>query len=70
MAGRPDIVLQKYGAAIFVHGCFWHRHGCRSHNDSNALRTCQSSRLTKFRENIERDRRNVERIGELKAGEL
>jgi DNA mismatch endonuclease, patch repair protein len=23
---RPDIVLRKYKTAIFVHGCFWHRH--------------------------------------------
>jgi DNA mismatch endonuclease (patch repair protein) len=28
--GRPDIVLPKHRAAVFVHGCFWHRHqGCR-----------------------------------------
>lgn len=28
--GRPDLVLPKYRAVIFVHGCFWHRHeGCR-----------------------------------------
>ncbi len=28
--GRPDIVLPKYRAVVFVHGCFWHRHkGCR-----------------------------------------
>jgi len=24
--GKPDIVLPKYRTAIFVHGCFWHRH--------------------------------------------
>lgn len=29
LPGRPDIVLRKYRAAIFVHGCFWHGHGCR-----------------------------------------
>lgn len=30
MPGTPDIVLPKYRAAIFVHGCFWHGHpGCR-----------------------------------------
>lgn len=28
LAGKPDIVLKKYHAAIFVHGCFWHRHDC------------------------------------------
>lgn len=28
--GRPDLVLPKHRAVIFVHGCFWHRHeGCR-----------------------------------------
>lgn len=28
LAGKPDIVLRKYKAVIFVHGCFWHGHGC------------------------------------------
>jgi DNA mismatch endonuclease (patch repair protein) len=28
--GRPDLLLPKHQAAVFVHGCFWHRHqGCR-----------------------------------------
>lgn len=28
--GHPDIFLRKYNTAIFVHGCFWHRHlGCK-----------------------------------------
>lgn len=28
--GRPDMYLAKYRTAIFVHGCFWHRHqGCK-----------------------------------------
>jgi DNA mismatch endonuclease (patch repair protein) len=29
LAGKPDIVLRKYRAIVFIHGCFWHRHGCR-----------------------------------------
>ena len=30
LPGSPDLVLVKYRVAIFVHGCFWHRHaGCR-----------------------------------------
>ena len=28
LPGRPDLVLSKYSAAILVHGCFWHAHGC------------------------------------------
>lgn len=26
--GKPDFVLSKYSAAVFVHGCFWHGHDC------------------------------------------
>ena len=30
LPGKPDIVLVKYRMAVFVHGCFWHRHpNCR-----------------------------------------
>ena len=30
LPGKPDIVLAKYRAIIFVHGCFWHgHHGCK-----------------------------------------
>src|SRR5438105_8729529 len=54
LAGRPDIVLPKYKTAIFVHGCFWHRHrGCH-------LAYHPKSRVWfwrgKFRMNIRRDR--------------
>lgn len=28
LPGRPDIVLPKYRAVVFVHGCFWHGHFC------------------------------------------
>jgi DNA mismatch endonuclease (patch repair protein) len=30
LPGKPDIVLPKFKTALFVHGCFWHRHpGCK-----------------------------------------
>ena len=28
LPGCPDIVLARYRAVIFVHGCFWHGHEC------------------------------------------
>ena len=60
LAGKPDIVLPKYSSAIFVHGCYWHRHrGC-----SNA--TTPSTRADfwneKFRRNVERDEENVRQL--------
>jgi len=31
MFGKPDIILKKYNAVIFIHGCFWHGHmGCKN----------------------------------------
>lgn len=28
LPGKPDIVLPRWRAVIFVHGCFWHGHDC------------------------------------------
>ena len=28
LPGKPDIVLPRYHAVVFVHGCFWHGHDC------------------------------------------
>ena len=28
LPGRPDLIFTKFGAVLFVHGCFWHGHNC------------------------------------------
>jgi DNA mismatch endonuclease (patch repair protein) len=28
LPGTPDLVFPKHRAVVFVHGCFWHGHGC------------------------------------------
>src|ERR1700735_2034876 len=28
LPGTPDLVFPRLKCAIFVHGCFWHGHGC------------------------------------------
>lgn len=28
LPGKPDLVLPRHRVVIFVHGCFWHGHGC------------------------------------------
>ncbi|TSA79960.1 DNA mismatch endonuclease Vsr [Deinococcus detaillensis] len=28
LPGKPDLVFPRYRAVLFVHGCFWHMHGC------------------------------------------
>ncbi len=53
VTGRPDLVLPKYRAAVFVHGCFWHRHeGCRY---ATTPATRQEFWQAKFSANVARD---------------
>ncbi len=54
LPGKPDIVLPRYRTAIFVHGCFWHRHeGCQfAYNPKSRTEFWQG----KFQRNVERDR--------------
>lgn len=28
LPGRPDVVLPKWNAVVFINGCFWHMHDC------------------------------------------
>ena len=39
LPGKPDLVLPKYRAVIFINGCFWHGHKCQKHipYDNNAF---------------------------------
>ena len=59
LPGKPDLVLPKYNAVIFVHGCFWHAHGC-------ILFKWPKTRKDFWREKISgnkvRDERNVKEL--------
>lgn len=60
LPGTPDIVLSKYKVAIFVHGCFWHRHpGCKyaTNPDQNRNRWQE-----KFSHNVERDKKQIKQL--------
>lgn len=63
LPGKPDLVLSKYKVAIFVHGCFWHRHQDCKH--ASTPRTRPDFWQEKFRKNRERDSRNVRHLEEL-----
>ena len=56
LPGRPDVVLPKYRTAIFVHGCFWHRHlDCRNATTPSTRREFWQDKLDG---NVSRDVRN------------
>lgn len=54
LPGTPDIVLPRWRTAVFVNGCFWHRHaGCPR---ANTPASRQDYWLPKLARNVERDR--------------
>lgn len=55
MPGKPDIVLKKYKAVIFVNGCFWHGH--RNCVKSNLPKTNTQFWKIKIDKNVERDKK-------------
>ncbi len=57
LPGRPDIVLPARGSVVFVHGCFWHGHGC-AHGVIEA-KTNAAFWATKIAANRARDRRKA-----------
>jgi len=59
LPGSPDIIFPRYKAVVFVHGCFWHRHGCKA---TTTPGTNVDFWLKKFDENIARDRRHNETL--------
>lgn len=62
LPGKPDIVLSKYKTVIFVHGCYWHRHGCK-YSSTPATRT--EFWNVKFEKNIQRDIDNVRKLKDM-----
>ncbi len=63
LPGRPDIVLPRHRVALFVHGCFWHRHeGCRFTTTPEANADFWR---TKFARNVTRDALNENRLESL-----
>ena len=62
LPGKPDIVLPKWGIAVFVHGCFWHGHKdcCEGHIPKSNARYWGP----KLAKNKQRDIENVKKLRE------
>lgn len=60
LPGSPDIVFPSRKTALFVHGCFWHRHGgCRL---TYMPKSNQSFWSAKFARNVERDEEAMDQL--------
>jgi DNA mismatch endonuclease (patch repair protein) len=64
LPGKPDMLFPRYGAVLFIHGCFWHGHG----PDCNLFRWPQSREdfwRQKIQKNVERDDAQIRSLLEL-----
>jgi DNA mismatch endonuclease (patch repair protein) len=57
--GSPDFANRRAGWVLFVHGCFWHRHGCRATTTPTRNREFWEA---KFARNVARDLRTAEAL--------
>ena len=57
LPGRPDLVFPARQKIVFVHGCFWHRHRCKSGRSLPATR--RRFWMKKLSDNTARDRRTM-----------
>lgn len=61
LPGKPDVYLSRYKAALFINGCFWHRHeGCRF---ATSPKSNEDFWESKFNRNVERDKAVYEKLG-------
>lgn len=63
LPGKPDIVLPKHNAVVFVHGCFWHRH--ENCNVASVPKSNTEFWLAKFTRNMQRDETVSQRLKDL-----
>jgi DNA mismatch endonuclease (patch repair protein) len=60
LPGSPDMANRSRRWAVFVHGCFWHRHGCKATTTPARNREFWAA---KFARNVARDQRSAEELG-------
>jgi DNA mismatch endonuclease (patch repair protein) len=63
LPGKPDLVFPRLACVIFVHGCFWHGHGCP--RGARIPKTNTNYWRTKIARNISRDEANLRRLKSL-----
>jgi len=60
LPGRPDIVLSKFNAVIFINGCFWHSHNvCKKSTLPNTRRDFWEKKIN---DNVKRDQKNINEL--------
>ncbi len=62
LPGKPDLAFASRRRVIFVHGCFWHSHSCKT---AHVPKSNQNYWLPKLRRNQARDEKNVQLLASM-----
>jgi len=59
LPGKPDIALGKQKTAIFINGCFWHKHNCGKNVKPSTNIEFWRNKLDK---NVRRQKENIKKL--------
>lgn len=63
LPGTPDIVLPKFGVALFVNGCFWHGHRCKIDKMPKSRVEYWGPKIEANKKRDARKRKQLQRLG-------
>lgn len=63
LPGKPDLVLKKYKAVIFINGCFWHRHDCKLFKWPKTRKEFWKEKLNKNAQNDDLNQKKLSELG-------
>lgn len=64
LPGRPDIVMPRWRAIVFMHGCYWHGHGCsRGGTGAKSNQDYWGPKVVKTKERDRRNQSELEAMG-------
>jgi DNA mismatch endonuclease (patch repair protein) len=59
LPGSPDLVFPRFRAVVFIHGCYWHAHGCYR---STVPKSSRAFWENKFAANKARDHKKAQAL--------
>jgi DNA mismatch endonuclease (patch repair protein) len=63
LPGKPDITFPSKQIAVFIHGCFWHGHGCKLDHIPKSNNVFWQEKITKNKQRDERVSGELHNLG-------
>jgi DNA mismatch endonuclease, patch repair protein len=63
LPGKPDLVFRSRYKVIFIHGCFWHQHGCRQYRMPKTRLDFWEPKLANNKAHDVRVQKNLRKLG-------